>query len=57
MTLHTKLRADYWVGGLLLALLFGPVRLLGRLLHRDHSTSHRRGCVVIKLVGAGSLFL
>jgi ADP-heptose:LPS heptosyltransferase len=57
MTFQTRLRADYWMGGLLLALLFVPVRLLGRLLRRDHSTIHRRGCVVIKLVGAGSLFL
>lgn len=57
MTFQTKLRADFWLGGLLLALLYGPVRLLGRSLRRDHSTTHRRGCVVIKLVGAGSLFL
>jgi ADP-heptose:LPS heptosyltransferase len=57
MTLQAKLRADFWLGGLLLALLYGPVRMLGHLLRRDHSTSHRRGCVVIKLVGAGSLFL
>ena len=57
MTLQFKLKADYWLGGLLLGLLYGPVRLLGLSLHRDHSTAHRRGCVVIKLVGAGSLFL
>jgi ADP-heptose:LPS heptosyltransferase len=57
MTFQTKLRADYYAGGLLLALLFVPVRLLGHLLGRDHTTIHRRGCVVIKLVGAGSLFL
>ena len=57
MTFQAKLRADFWLGGLLLALLYGPVRLAGRALRRDHSTTHRRGCVVIKLVGAGSLFL
>jgi ADP-heptose:LPS heptosyltransferase len=57
MTFQTKLRADYYAGGLLLALLFVPVRLLGHLMRRDHTTTQRRGCVVIKLVGAGSLFL
>ena len=57
MTFQTKLRADFWLGGLLLALLYGPVRLAGRALRRDHTTTRRRGCVVIKLVGAGSLFL
>ena len=57
MTLHTKRRVDYWVGGLLLLLLFPLVRGLGHLLRRDHSLTQRRGCAVIKLVGAGSLFL
>jgi ADP-heptose:LPS heptosyltransferase len=57
VTFQAKLRADYWLGGLLLAVLFVPVRLLGRLLRRNHTTAERRGCVVIKLVGAGSLFL
>ena len=57
MTFHTKQRVDYWVGGLLLALLFLPVRGLGFLLRRDHALAQRRGCAVIKLVGAGSLFL
>ncbi len=57
MTLQAKRRIDYWFGGLLLLLLFPFVRLLGHLLRRDHSTRHRQGCVVIKLVGAGSLFL
>ena len=57
MTFQAKLKADYWVGGFLLALLFMPVRGLRPLLRRDHTTQRRRGCVVIKLVGAGSLFL
>ena len=57
MNFQTKRRIDYWVGGLLLALLFVPVRVLGVTLRRDHSTTRRRGCAVIKLVGAGSLFL
>lgn len=57
MTFETKRRVDYWAGGLLLALLFVPVRILGLSLRRDHSTSRRKGCAVIKLVGAGSLFL
>lgn len=57
MTFQAKRRIDYWVGGLLLALLFVPVRILGVTLRRDHTTVRRRGCAVIKLVGAGSLFL
>jgi ADP-heptose:LPS heptosyltransferase len=57
VTFYTKRRIDYWVGGLLLALLFVPVRCLGVALRRDHTTATRRGCAVIKLVGAGSLFL
>lgn len=57
MTFQTKLRVDYWVGGFLLALLFVPVRALGLTLRRDHGLTRRRGCAVIKLIGAGSLFL
>jgi ADP-heptose:LPS heptosyltransferase len=57
VTFQNKRRIDYWVGGLLLALLFIPVRLLGMTMRRDHSLGRRRGCAVIKLVGAGSLFL
>jgi ADP-heptose:LPS heptosyltransferase len=57
MTFQRKRRIDYWVGGFLLALLFIPVRSLGILLRRDHTIRNRRGCAVIKLVGAGSLFL
>jgi len=57
MTFQTKRKVDYWLGGMLLAALFVPVRLLGFLLKRDHTVTHRRGCVVIKMVGAGSLFL
>ena len=57
MTFQTKLKADYWAGGLLLAILFLPVRGLGLLLRRDHTVKRRKGCVVIKMVGAGSLFL
>jgi ADP-heptose:LPS heptosyltransferase len=57
MTLQTKRRVDYWLGGALLLVLFPLVRLLAIVLRRDHSLAERRGCVVIKLVGAGSLFL
>jgi ADP-heptose:LPS heptosyltransferase len=57
MTFRTKQAIDFWLGGLLLLLLFLPVRGLGTLLRRDHSLARRRGCVVVKLVGAGSLFL
>jgi ADP-heptose:LPS heptosyltransferase len=57
MTFQIKRRIDYWAGGLLLALLFVPVRILGVTMRRNHTTTHRHGCAVIKLVGAGSLFL
>jgi len=57
MTFQAKRRVDYWLGGALLLVLFPLVRLLALVLRRDHSLAQRRGCVVIKLVGAGSLFL
>jgi ADP-heptose:LPS heptosyltransferase len=57
MTFRTKQALDFWLGGLLLLLLFLPVRGLGLILGRDHSVARRRGCTVIKLIGAGSLFL
>lgn len=57
MTFRTKQVLDFWLGGLLLLLLFLPVRGLGLLLRRDHSFARRRGCAVVKLVGAGSVFL
>jgi ADP-heptose:LPS heptosyltransferase len=57
MTFRTKQIVDFWLGGLLLLLLFLPVHGLGLLLRRDHSLSRRRGCAVIKMVGAGSLLL
>jgi hypothetical protein len=57
MTFQTKQTLDFWLGGLLLLFLFLPVRGLGLLLRRDHSVARRRGCAVIKLVGAGGLFL
>ena len=57
MKFRTKQIIDHWLGGLLLLLLFLPMRGLGRLLSRDHSVARRRGCVVVKMVGAGSLFL
>jgi ADP-heptose:LPS heptosyltransferase len=57
VTFRTKRWVDYWLGGFLLAILFVPVRLLGLVLRRDHGAGARRGCVVIKLAGAGSLFM
>ncbi len=57
MTFRTKQAVDFWIGNLLLILLFLPVRGLGLLLRRRHTLDQRHGCVVIKLVGAGSLFL
>ncbi len=56
MSFRTKQAIDFWLGNTLLLLLFLPVRGLGLLLRRRHTLDQRRGCVVIKLVGAGSLF-
>jgi ADP-heptose:LPS heptosyltransferase len=56
VSLRAKQAVDFWLGGLLLLLLFPLVRGLGLLLRRDHSLGDRKGCAVIKLVGAGSLF-
>jgi ADP-heptose:LPS heptosyltransferase len=56
MKFGAKQRVDFWLGGFLLLLLFLPVHALGLLLRRDHSLSRRRGCAVVKMVGAGSLF-
>jgi ADP-heptose:LPS heptosyltransferase len=57
MQFRTKQTVDFWVGGALLMLLFVPVRLLALVLRRDHTLERRRGCAVIKMMGAGSLFL
>ncbi len=57
MSFRAKQAVDFWLGGLLLLAMFLPVRGLGLLLRRDHSFARRRGCAVVKLVGAGSLFL
>ncbi len=57
MSFRAKRALDFWLGGLLLLVLFLPVRGLGLLLRRNHATTERRGCAVIKMVGAGSLFL
>ena len=57
MNFRTKQAVDFWAGGLLLLLLVLPVRALGLLLRREHSLERRKGCAVMKLVGAGSLFL
>jgi ADP-heptose:LPS heptosyltransferase len=57
MRFRTKQAVDFWLGSLLLLALFLPVRGLGLLLRRDHALARKRGCAVVKLVGAGSLFL
>lgn len=56
MTFRAKQVADFWLGSVLLLALFVPVRGLGLLLRRNHALSQRRGCAVLKMVGAGSLF-
>ncbi|MBA3405981.1 MAG: glycosyltransferase family 9 protein [Gemmatimonadaceae bacterium] len=57
MKLSTKKRADYILGGLLLAVLKPLVILLGQLFRRDHDPQLRGHLAVMKMVGGGSLVI
>lgn len=57
MRLRTLKRADYYVGGPLLAAVKPAVWLLGRILRRDHALEPRGEICFIKLLGAGSLVI
>jgi ADP-heptose:LPS heptosyltransferase len=57
MTLRTKQRIDWVVGGVLIALLRPATLLLGRLLRRDHALRTGARVAVVKLLGGGSLVI
>ena len=57
MTFRAKQLVDYWLGGLALLLLWIPMYLVGLVMRRDHSLTRRKGCAIVKMVGAGSVFL
>ena len=53
--LRFRLFVDYYVGGILHALLKPPTMLLGKLLRRDHDLATCRSVTFVKLLGGGSL--
>jgi len=55
--LRLKQRLDWVLGGILIAALSPSVRLLGRLLRRDHSLRVGAEVCVFKLLGGGSLVI
>ncbi|NLF24489.1 MAG: glycosyltransferase family 9 protein [Deltaproteobacteria bacterium] len=57
MKLKLKKWMDYYVGGLLIAMLRPVVILLGILLRRDHTLDLRKSLLFIKLQGGGSLVI
>jgi len=57
MTVEDKQRIDRILGPWLLVLLRPFVRLAGKILRRDHSTTPRGEIVFIKLLGGGSLLI
>ena len=57
MTVEDKQRVDRILGPWLLVLLRPFVRLAGKILRRDHSTTPRGEIVFIKLLGGGSLLI
>jgi ADP-heptose:LPS heptosyltransferase len=57
MTLRTKQRIDWVLGGVLIALLRPATLLLGRLLQRDHALRLGRRVAVVKMLGGGSLVI
>jgi ADP-heptose:LPS heptosyltransferase len=57
MTVEDKQRIDRFFGPGLLLVLRPFVRLAGKILRRDHSTTPRGEIVFIKLLGGGSLLI
>ncbi len=55
--LDLKKKFDLWVGGLGIALIYYPVRLVGLLLKRNHSLDKPKHLAVIKILGGGSLLM
>jgi len=57
MSMKSKIAIDRYFGGALIFVLNLAARLLGRLLHRDHSLPVRGDITVIKMLGGGSLVI
>jgi ADP-heptose:LPS heptosyltransferase len=57
MTLRTKQRIDWVLGGVLIAVLRPATLLLGRLLGREHGLRVGARVAVLKLLGGGSLVI
>ncbi len=57
MRLQAKLHVDYYIGGLLHAILKPPTVLLGKILGRDHNLERCTTVTFIKMLGGGSLVI
>jgi ADP-heptose:LPS heptosyltransferase len=57
MTVEDKQRFDRIFGPWLLVMLRPFVRIAGKILHRDHSTTPQGEIVFVKLLGGGSLLI
>ena len=57
MNLRIRLLLDFYVGGLLHAILKIPTILLGKLIKRNHDLTQCREIAVMKLLGGGSLVI
>lgn len=55
--LGLKKKFDFYIGGLGVALLYFPVRILGLILHRDHQLKDPKHLAVLKILGGGSLLM
>jgi ADP-heptose:LPS heptosyltransferase len=57
VTLRAKLLADFYLGGVLQALLKPPTVLLAKILCRDHNLGRCSSLTFIKMMGGGSLVI
>lgn len=57
MRVQNKLLVDYYVGGLLHALLKLPTLLLGKILHRNHNLKSCSEITFLKMMGGGSIVI
>lgn len=57
MELQSKKMLDWYVGGLVMAMLKPWVWLLGRLWKRDHTLEVRQHICFVKMLGGGSLVI
>jgi ADP-heptose:LPS heptosyltransferase len=57
MTVKSRQALDFYLGNVLVALIYIPVRLAAIILRRNHSPAPRGNIAFIKLLGGGSVFL